>query len=272
VPRYNGTTTQRGLGAFHVADKKRLLALHRDGDPCWRCGQPMYKSQNLHRGHIIDRALGGADGPAALEHASCNLAAGARLGNQLQPRVILAGHDVICAACGKPYHYAARSCEVCGVHYHPSGKTVRTCSRTCGAVLHRRNRIAKGWIPPAERPKPAPKQRGPGPVASGEREPKNGWPAVAVTYYTCRYCGKVGVAKGNMKPGRGQREVCPARPCQLARRAANNLRTRNGLTREDADAQMAAIVRQAIGSSSRQWLRSVAKRRSQASATTRDRD
>ncbi|SRR6266567_4024357 len=138
MARYRGTTAQRGLGAPHVADKKRLMAIHRDGDPCWRCGQPMYKSQGLQRGHIIDRALGGADGPAALEHASCNLSAGARLGNRLQPRVIMAaGHDVICGTCGKPYHYAARACEICGVHYHPSGKTVRTCSRAHGVELRR---------------------------------------------------------------------------------------------------------------------------------------
>jgi hypothetical protein len=139
MARYRGSTAERGLGAPHVADKKRLMALHRDGDPCWRCGKPMYKSQGLERDHMVDRARGGADGPAVLAHMACNRAAGARLGNRLQPRVIMAaGHDVRCGACGKPYHYAARACEVCGVHYHPSGKTVRTCSRTCGVVLRRR--------------------------------------------------------------------------------------------------------------------------------------
>lgn len=76
--------TDPGLGADHAADKRRLLAALRDGDPCWRCGQPMYLWQNLDRGHIISRALGGAGGPAALEHASCNRSAGARLGNVLR--------------------------------------------------------------------------------------------------------------------------------------------------------------------------------------------
>jgi 5-methylcytosine-specific restriction endonuclease McrA len=251
MARYRGTTAERGLGTPHINDKKRLLAQHREGDPCWRCGQPMYKAQGLERDHIVDRARGGAEGPAVLAHMACNRSAGARLGNQMQPRVILAaGHDVICATCGKPYHYAPRVCEICGVHYHPSGKTVRTCSRTCGVQLIRRNRIAKGWVPQAQRPKPAPKPRRPGPVQSGEREPKNGWPAVAVAYYTCRYCGTVGVTKADV---RQQREVCPARACQLARIGANNLRTRNGLTREDADAQVSVVVRQAIGGSSRQW-------------------
>jgi 5-methylcytosine-specific restriction endonuclease McrA len=245
MARYRGTTAERGLGAPHVADKKRLMALHRDGDPCWRCGKPMFKAQGLHRGHIIDRALGGAEGPAALEHPWCNLQAGARLGNKLQPRVIMAaGHDVRCGTCGKPYHYAARACEVCGVHYHPSGKAVRTCSRTCGVVLRRRLYGHAGKSLP--RPKPAPKPRRPGPVASGEREPKGGRPAAAVAYYTCRYCGELGVTRAS---ARQQREVCPARACQLARLGANNLRLRNGVTREDADAQMAYVVRRA----SRQW-------------------
>lgn len=241
MARYRGTTTGRGLGAEHVADKKRLLALHHDGDPCWRCGQPMYKSQKLDRGHLIDRVLGGTHGPAVLEHAACNRSAGAKLGNQLQTRTVMAaGRDTICAACGKPYHYAARPCEICGVHYHPSGKTVRTCSRACGVVLQQRNRQAKGCMPKAQRPKPAPKAR-------SAYEPLA--PCSPVAYYTCRYCGKLGVTKGATAQ---RREVCPARACQLARLAANNLRTRKRLTREQADAQAAVALRQAA-SSSRQW-------------------
>jgi hypothetical protein len=249
MARYRGTTAQRGLGSDHVADLKRLKARHRDGDPCWRCGKPMFKWQKLERDHIIDRALGGAQGPAVLAHMECNRSAGARLGNQMQPRTILAaGRDTICAVCGKPYHYAARRCEICGAHYHPNGREQRTCGRTCGVVLIRRNKMAKGWVPKAQRPKPPPKAKRPGPVASGEREPKNGWPATAITYYTCRYCGTVGVTRANTYQ---QREVCPARACQLARLAANNLRVRNGLTKEDADAQMATLVH--AGQSSRQW-------------------
>lgn len=231
MARYRGTTAERGLGALHVADKKRLMALHRDGDPCWRCGKPMYKSQGLERDHMVDRARGGTDGPAVLAHMACNRAAGARLGNQLQPRVIMAaGHDVRCGTCGKPYHYAARACEVCGVHYHPSGKTVRTCSRTCGVVLRRRKYGYAGKSAP--RPKPAPKPR---------RVPEPYAPRSGVRYYTCCYCGELGVSPAKGEP----RRVCPARRCQLARLTANNLRTRNGVPRGDADAQVAAVVRQA---------------------------
>lgn len=61
-----------------------------------------------------------------------------------------------------------------------------------------------------------------------------------VYYYTCRYCGELGVGNANR---RVHREVCPDRPCQLARRQANNLRLRNGWTREEADAFMAELVR-----------------------------
>lgn len=242
MARWYGTTAQRGLDGHHVTDKKRLLKLHHDGDPCWRCGQPMYKTQALDRDHVVDRVLGGAQGQAVLAHAACNRGAGATMGNQLQPRVTMAAaRDVVCAACGKPYHYAARSCEVCGAHYHPSGKTVRTCGRACGVILSRRNRMAKGWVPRAQRPKPPPKPRR-SPVASGEREPKNGWPATPIAYYTCRYCGTLGLTQASRKPGHGQREVCAAEVCQRARLAANNLRTRHGLTAGEADAQVAAIV------------------------------
>ena len=121
MARYYGTTKQRGLGSDHQADRERLRAQLRDGEPCWRCGKPMYKWQELDRDHVIDRALGGAQGPAVLAHASCNRSKGATLGNRLQPRTIkAAGRDTICAACGQPYHYAARNCEICGSHYHPN--------------------------------------------------------------------------------------------------------------------------------------------------------
>ncbi len=114
-------------------------------------------------------------------------------------------------------------------------------------VIARRNKMAKGWVPKAQRPKPP---RRLGPVASGEREPKNGWPVTVITYYTCRYCGELGAANASR---RQQREVCPARECQLARIAANNLRLRNGLSKEDADAQMAAVVGYRDWRQARQW-------------------
>lgn len=152
MARYRGTSTQRGLGGDHQADKKRLAALHRDGDPCWRCGQPMYKWQALDRDHIVDRALGGTTGPAVLAHASCNRAAGARLGNQLRPLNTPragAGRDVFCPVCGKKNGRKSRACEICGDHYHPGYSEQRTCSRACGVVMRRRI-----YGPAGRRPQP----------------------------------------------------------------------------------------------------------------------
>jgi hypothetical protein len=260
MARYRGTTDQRGLGADHQADRKRLLALHRDGDPCWRCGQPMYKTQALDRDHMVDRALGGTMGPAVLAHASCNRSAGARLGNQLRPLNAPrpgVGHDVTCPVCGKKNARRSRACEICGAHYHPHYSGQRSCSRTCGVVLRRRKYGYAGNKAPAPKPLCAGCGK---PCNAGSKfcsrtcataaRPPGAARATAIAYYTCRYCGQLGVTNANR---RQQREVCPARPCQLARLAANNLRTRNGLSREDADAQMAAIVGYRAWRTSRQW-------------------
>jgi hypothetical protein len=253
MARYRGTSTQRGLGADHQADKKRLLALHRDGDPCWRCGQPTYKWQELDRDHVVDRALGGTDGPAVLAHAGCNRSAGARLSNQVRPQRTTAGpvdgRDTICTTCGKRYWYAARACEICGGHYHPHYSEQRSCSRACGVELRRRKYNGRQSSKP---PKPKPLCAECGKpcnagikfcsraCATAARPPAPYAPRSSVTYYTCRYCGELGIAHGT---GRKRRAVCPARACQLARIAANNLRLRSGMTQEDADAQMAAIMR-----------------------------
>lgn len=83
--RWDLTTTQRGLGWKHQRARARLLAKHRDGTPCPRCGKPMYRTQNLDAGHSKDRALHGPHVEAdRLEHRRCNRAAGAALGNQLR--------------------------------------------------------------------------------------------------------------------------------------------------------------------------------------------
>lgn len=141
--------------------------------------------------------------------------------------------NVTCPACGKTYHYAARSCEICRAHYHPNRGDQRTCGRACGVILARRNREARGWIPKSQRPKPAPKPRRAGPVASGQREPANGWPSIAIETYACKYCGKLGVRRVNP---RSLRVACDARVCQLRRQMANSYRVRYGMTAEEADA------------------------------------
>jgi hypothetical protein len=248
MARRYATTAERGLGAEHVADKKRLLARHRDGDLCWRCGQPMYKTQALERDHVIDRALGGISGPAVLAHASCNRSAGGKLRHQLYPETSRRpAPPATCKTCGKTYTRPARACEICGIHYHPTygapGEQ-RTCSRACGVQLRRRNHGTAGPVP---KPRPPCQVCGKpcsglqngycSPSCAGQGRRRQPWPAVAIAYYTCRYCGEVGVTMANQ---RQPREVCPARECQLARLAANNLIARRGMTREQADAAVVA--------------------------------
>jgi len=190
----------------------------------------MYKWQKLDRDHVVDRALGGTAGPAVLAHQSCNRAAGARLGNQLRPLSLPrpgVGHDVTCPVCGKVNGRKSRKCEICGAHYHPGYSGQRTCSRPCGVAIRRRIYGPSGSSR-AAKPKPLPKPR----HAAEPYAPRS-----AVTYYTCRYCGELGIAHGTNQQ---RREVCPARACQLARLAANHLVARKGMTREQADAAVVA--------------------------------
>lgn len=101
-----GSTAERGYGPEHQAEARRLKAALRDGDPCCRCGRPMYRWQlavdrNDIRGIDADhrrkaRALGGGL-PDALAHRRCNRQAGARLGNRLRglarrPLRVLSSH------------------------------------------------------------------------------------------------------------------------------------------------------------------------------------
>lgn len=65
------TTTERGLGWQHQKQRERLLRMHRDGTPCWWCGDPMYRSQALDADHVEARANGGHRATRLL-HASCN--------------------------------------------------------------------------------------------------------------------------------------------------------------------------------------------------------
>lgn len=81
-----GSTRDRGYGYAHQKRAAELKAAMRDGDPCARCGRPMYRANlgQIHGDHKgTPRALGG-DLPDALSHARCNTSHGARLGNKLR--------------------------------------------------------------------------------------------------------------------------------------------------------------------------------------------
>jgi hypothetical protein len=87
-------------GADHQRERQRRLDAMADGDPCCRCGRPMYHGQLLH----LDHAEGG--GYLGLAHASCNLSAGGRKGltrrwarrRGFQPLT----SSEPCQLCGKP--------------------------------------------------------------------------------------------------------------------------------------------------------------------------
>lgn len=75
MPPKAKTTTQRGLGWEHQQQRKRLLARHVDGSPCWWCGEPMFKTQSLAADHTLARAHGGTKADRLL-HELCNKARG----------------------------------------------------------------------------------------------------------------------------------------------------------------------------------------------------
>jgi hypothetical protein len=81
-----GTTAQRGYGHDHAKLRAALLARWRPGDPCARCGQPMWhrwlqvngkQVSAIDLGHTADRTA-----YTGLEHRACNRGDGARRGNR----------------------------------------------------------------------------------------------------------------------------------------------------------------------------------------------
>jgi hypothetical protein len=88
--RWTGSTTQRGYGHDHQAERERRLAAYRPGDPCAHCGRPItwplplttLARQRIHLPHNATRT-GYLPG---LSHAACNLRDGAVRGNQMRGR------------------------------------------------------------------------------------------------------------------------------------------------------------------------------------------
>lgn len=82
------TTTQRGLGWDYQQQRKAAYARLRNGEPCWRCGRPMFKWQRLEYDHVIPRAFGGGNGEKRFAHQSCNR----RAGQQITAAILRARH------------------------------------------------------------------------------------------------------------------------------------------------------------------------------------
>jgi hypothetical protein len=84
-----GTTTQRGYGRAHQKLQAQAIAAWQPGDPCTRCGRPMWQRWTVSRtGKRISAIhLGHDDNDRTryrgLEHASCNEAAAARKRNRM---------------------------------------------------------------------------------------------------------------------------------------------------------------------------------------------
>lgn len=70
-----GNTTARGYGSSHQQLRRALLAQLKasPGQPCSRCGRPMFAEQALHLDHEDDRS-----GYRGLSHAWCNTSAGGK--------------------------------------------------------------------------------------------------------------------------------------------------------------------------------------------------
>src|SRR5216684_1284208 len=76
MARWGGSTTQRGYGYWHRKERARQIALWHPGQPCARCGQPIWELRAWRNGrwqsvvdlgHTTDRL-----GYRGLEHMTCN--------------------------------------------------------------------------------------------------------------------------------------------------------------------------------------------------------
>lgn len=80
MPRAGGRN-ERGYGAAHRRRARELKAAMHDGDPCARCGGPMYRVDlaRIHADHVTVHAVDGGELPDALSHGACNERHGALL-------------------------------------------------------------------------------------------------------------------------------------------------------------------------------------------------
>jgi hypothetical protein len=78
-PRPKASTTARGYGAMHQAERKRWAPLVEAGyADCCRCGFPIAPGTAFHLDHRDDKL-----GYLGVSHARCNLKAAAKRGNEL---------------------------------------------------------------------------------------------------------------------------------------------------------------------------------------------
>jgi hypothetical protein len=79
------TTTSRGLGADHQRRRAQLIPAA-ISTRCPLCGELMQPGEPLDLDHSTPRALDSSSVGDRIVHASCNRAAGAKLGHELRRR------------------------------------------------------------------------------------------------------------------------------------------------------------------------------------------
>lgn len=110
--------TERGYGYEHRAARRVALSEFVSGDPCARCGDPMFDGDPLDLDHNDDR-----DGYLGLAHAWCN-------------------RSHLPQGTARPEVWGS-CCPICGgLVMRP--RRQRTCSRPCGAELRRLNQPPEG--------------------------------------------------------------------------------------------------------------------------------
>lgn len=96
-------STERGYGGAHKTTRKRYIAAHKPGDPCARCGDPMWDDVRLlDLDHNDERT-----GYLGLSHRACNRRTA---GSRPRPR-----YQKVCDHCGLWYvttHAAQATCSL----------------------------------------------------------------------------------------------------------------------------------------------------------------
>lgn len=201
--------------------------LERDG---WRCQIPGCKRRPIRKDaryphprsksidHIVPLSLGGDDTAVnkRAAHLGCNQARGNQVGFE-QTALFGVIREPPLATVTAGERAAPREKRLC-----KCGNVPVNGHKFCQGCIDRRRAVAE----------------------------ENRWRSTVrkVHYYTCRYCGE-------LRTARRPREVCPARPCQLGRLAANNLIARKGMAPAEAHARVAALVR---AQQPRRWSRNAA--------------
>lgn len=85
---------ERGYGQAHKSVRKRLIYLHKDGTPCWWCGEPMFRDagnnpdgQPLAADHVNAGGAAKREQASRLLHFTCNSARRDGSKDHLRPAV-----------------------------------------------------------------------------------------------------------------------------------------------------------------------------------------